>query len=46
MGDALKRIVREEGFGRLYSGVTPNVQRAMLMSMGQLASYDTAKQVM
>jgi len=38
------RITREEGITALYRGVGPNVQRAMLMTAGQLASYDQAKQ--
>jgi dicarboxylate transporter 10 len=41
--DALGRMMREEGFASLYKGLLPNVQRAMLMTMGQLASYDEIK---
>ncbi|EDQ88326.1 uncharacterized protein MONBRDRAFT_32866 [Monosiga brevicollis MX1] len=41
--DALFRIARTEGVGSLYAGLGPNVQRAMLMTAGQIASYDTCK---
>ena len=39
------RITREEGVTKLYSGLGPNVQRAMLMTAGQIASYDSIKVV-
>jgi solute carrier family 25 uncoupling protein 27 len=32
-----------EGFGGLWKGVFPNVQRAFLVNMGELACYDHAK---
>lgn len=41
--DALNKIVRSEGFGGLWKGVFPNVQRAFLVNMGELACYDHAK---
>ncbi|XP_059655825.1 mitochondrial uncoupling protein 3 [Cornus florida] len=41
--DALKKIIGTEGFGGLYKGVLPNVQRAFLVNMGELACYDHAK---
>ncbi|KAK7824025.1 mitochondrial uncoupling protein 3 [Quercus suber] len=41
--DALNKIVRTEGFGGLWKGVFPNVQRAFLVNMGELACYDHAK---
>jgi len=41
--DALFRMVREEGFGSLARGVTPNVFRSILMNASQLASYDFFK---
>jgi solute carrier family 25 uncoupling protein 27 len=40
---ALNKIVRTEGFGGLWKGVFPNVQRAFLVNMGELACYDHAK---
>ena len=43
VGDAVVRIAREEGVGKLYSGLGPNVIRAMLMTAGQLATYDSFK---
>lgn len=44
--DALNKIVRTEGFGGLWKGVFPNVQRAFLVNMGELACYDHAKRFM
>ncbi|VVA20519.1 PREDICTED: mitochondrial [Prunus dulcis] len=41
--DALNKIVRSEGIGGLWKGVFPNVQRAFLVNMGELACYDQAK---
>ncbi|KAK9276276.1 hypothetical protein L1049_005807 [Liquidambar formosana] len=41
--DALNKIVHSEGFGGLWKGVLPNVQRAFLVNMGELACYDQAK---
>ncbi|XP_071927540.1 mitochondrial uncoupling protein 3-like [Coffea arabica] len=41
--DALCKIISQEGFGGLWKGVFPNVQRAFLVNMGELACYDHAK---
>ncbi|PON49996.1 Mitochondrial carrier protein [Parasponia andersonii] len=41
--DALNKIVCSEGIGGLWRGVFPNVQRAFLVNMGELACYDNAK---
>ncbi|GKV22360.1 hypothetical protein SLEP1_g32241 [Rubroshorea leprosula] len=41
--DALNKIVSAEGFRGLWRGVLPNVQRAFLVNMGELACYDHAK---
>ncbi|KAL9687919.1 hypothetical protein QQ045_032330 [Rhodiola kirilowii] len=41
--DALNKIVRSEGVGGLWRGVVPNMQRAFLVNMGELACYDHAK---
>lgn len=41
--DALNTIIHYEGFGGLWKGVFPNVQRAFLVNMGELACYDQAK---
>eukprot|EP00262_Sarcandra_glabra_P011089 TRINITY_DN26794_c0_g1_i1.p1 TRINITY_DN26794_c0_g1~~TRINITY_DN26794_c0_g1_i1.p1 ORF type:complete len:227 (-),score=18.78 TRINITY_DN26794_c0_g1_i1:302-982(-) len=41
--DALNKIVQTEGFSGLWRGVFPNVQRAFLVNMGELACYDHAK---
>jgi solute carrier family 25 oxoglutarate transporter 11 len=43
--NALSRIIKEEGFGKLYSGLVPNVLRGMAMNVGMLACYDQAKEV-
>jgi len=42
--DGLSKIARNEGILALWRGCGPNVNRAMLMTAGQLASYDQAKQ--
>ncbi|KAL5388584.1 hypothetical protein PMIN06_004281 [Paraphaeosphaeria minitans] len=44
--DGLIRTTREEGVGRLWRGVWPNSSRAVLMTVGQLASYDGFKRVL
>ncbi|KAL9246370.1 hypothetical protein vseg_019914 [Gypsophila vaccaria] len=41
--DALTKIIRTEGVQGLWRGVIPNVQRAFLVNMGELACYDHAK---
>lgn len=41
--DSLTKIIRSEGIGGLWKGVFPNVQRAFLVNMGELACYDQAK---
>lgn len=41
--DALKKIMCAEGLKGLWKGVFPNVQRAFLVNMGELACYDHAK---
>ncbi|GAB2280247.1 Mitochondrial uncoupling protein 3 [Dionaea muscipula] len=41
--DALNKILRVEGFRGLWRGLLPNVQRAFLVNMGELACYDQAK---
>lgn len=41
--DALHKIIHTEGFKGLWRGVVPNVQRAFLVNMGELACYDHAK---
>lgn len=41
--DALQKIINTEGIGGLWKGVIPNMQRAFLVNMGELACYDHAK---
>lgn len=38
--DALLRVLKEEGFSKLYSGLAPNVLRGMSMNVGMLSCYD------
>lgn len=46
VGDAVTQMVQGEGVGALYRGVVLNVTRAMLMTAGQLATYDKAKSLL
>ncbi|OXV11429.1 hypothetical protein Egran_00811 [Elaphomyces granulatus] len=41
----LVQMVRSEGAGSLFRGVWPNSARAVLMTVSQLASYDTFKRL-
>lgn len=41
--DAFNKIIQTEGVRGLWKGVLPNVQRAFLVNMGELACYDHAK---
>jgi len=41
--DGLFRIIKNNGWLALFSGLGPNVTRAMLMTSGQLVSYDVIK---
>ncbi|KAH9294667.1 hypothetical protein KI387_038255 [Taxus chinensis] len=41
--DAIVKIIRADGVSGLWTGVLPNVQRAFLVNMGELACYDQAK---
>jgi solute carrier family 25 oxoglutarate transporter 11 len=43
--DAISRVAREEGFGKLYSGLIPNVLRGMSVNVGMMACYDQAKEL-
>ncbi|KAG6553285.1 hypothetical protein Mapa_005019 [Marchantia paleacea] len=45
LADAFTKIVKTEGVGGLWRGVGPNVQRAFLVNMGELACYDASKQL-
>lgn len=44
--DGLYRILREEGVLSMFRGCSPNIARGLLMTAGQIASYDQAKQMM
>ncbi|KAL2634721.1 hypothetical protein R1flu_006200 [Riccia fluitans] len=43
VGDALIRMVRQEGLASLWTGSAPTVQRAMVVTASQLATYDQIK---
>jgi len=42
--DAFKKIYAAEGMAGFYAGCTPAIQRAALVNLGELTTYDTAKQ--
>lgn len=44
--DGLFRITREEGIFSMFRGCAPNIIRGLMMTAGQIASYDQAKQMM
>ncbi|CAI6339203.1 unnamed protein product [Periconia digitata] len=44
--DGFMRMAREEGIGSLWRGVWPNSSRAVLMTVGQLATYDIFKRLL
>ena len=44
VGNALSRIVKEEGLLKLWSGLAPNILRGASMNVGMMACYDQAKQ--
>mmetsp|Transcript_37791 Transcript_37791/g.44068 ORF Transcript_37791/g.44068 Transcript_37791/m.44068 type:complete len:304 (+) Transcript_37791:53-964(+) len=44
VGDALVRIVKEEGLFSLWKGSSPTVMRAMAMNLGMLGPYDEVKE--
>lgn len=46
VGDALVRMVREEGLLTLWRGAVPTMARAMVVNAAQLASYSQAKQAL
>ena len=46
MTDAFKKIVAQGGIAGLWRGCWPNVQRAALVNLGDLSTYDTIKQML
>jgi len=46
VGNALIRIVKEEGVTTLWRGSLPTIVRAMAMNCGMLATYDEAKEML
>lgn len=43
VGNAMARVVKEEGFFALWKGANPTVVRAMVLNLGMLAPYDYCK---
>ena len=43
LADAFTKIKAQEGMGGFYVGCTPAIQRAALVNLGELTTYDTAK---
>lgn len=41
--DALRKIVKKEGFRSLWKGATPTIVKAMVMNLGLLVSYEECK---
>eukprot|EP00245_Coleochaete_scutata_P011735 TRINITY_DN4424_c0_g5_i1.p1 TRINITY_DN4424_c0_g5~~TRINITY_DN4424_c0_g5_i1.p1 ORF type:complete len:340 (+),score=63.55 TRINITY_DN4424_c0_g5_i1:126-1145(+) len=46
VSDAISRIVRKEGVYALWKGCGPTVGRAMVVTAAQVASYDSAKEML
>ena len=46
IGNAISRIVKEEGFTALWRGATPTVVRAMALNFGMLGTYDQFKDML
>jgi len=44
--DGLYRLARHNGVGSLFVGLAPNITRAMVMTVGQMTSYDFFKSTM
>jgi len=44
--DAFGRIIKEEGFMALYTGLGPTVSRAIAMNVGMLSTFDQAKEML
>ncbi|CAA7403715.1 unnamed protein product [Spirodela intermedia] len=44
VGDAIARMVRSEGVGSLWRGSSLTINRAMIVTASQLATYDQAKE--
>jgi len=43
VGNAITRVVNEEGFAALYRGYPPTLLRAISMNVGMMGTYDIAK---
>lgn len=44
--DGLYRIIKDEGAGSLFRGLTPNLMRGVLMTASQVVTYDIAKSLL
>lgn len=45
VGNAVSRIIREEGFWALYRGYPPTLLRAISMNVGMMTTYDASKEL-
>ncbi|XP_023340141.1 mitochondrial uncoupling protein 4 isoform X2 [Eurytemora carolleeae] len=45
MSDAVRKILRQSGIPGLWRGCWPNVQRAALVNLGDLSTYDSVKRL-
>ncbi len=46
LGNAMTRIIREEGAGTLWRGIIPAIGRAMALNLGMLVPYDKCKSML
>jgi len=45
VGNAMSRVISEEGFFSLWKGANPTIVRAMVLNLGMLAPYDYCKDI-
>lgn len=45
VGNAISRVISDEGFFALWKGANPTVVRAMVLNLGMLAPYDYCKDI-
>ena len=44
--NAVKRLLREEGFLSLMKGTSPTVAKGMALNLGMFATFDTIKEIL
>ena len=42
--DAGRRIIKDEGFLKMWNGASPTVVRAMVLNLGMLTTYEEGKE--